>query len=101
MRKLMGFVFAGLLLTTTVAAKADTFGYTFTGNDGVVATGFLTGDQTAPGVFDIISGTINMSGAAAGLDGPGVFVPNPGAGVFQTGGGTELILNGTDSLLYP
>ncbi len=99
------------LAAVPLTAKADsTFGYTYVGNDGVFATGTLTGIQTAVGVYDITSGNITLSGAPAcnncgplsgPLDGTGVFVQNPGTGVFQTGGGTELILTNTDSFLYP
>jgi len=94
----------------SLTAKADTFSYNFTGSDGVVASGTLTGSPALTGGIDITSGTIALSGAPAcnncgalsgPLDGNGVFVINPGTGVFQVGGGTQLILNGTDSLLYP
>jgi hypothetical protein len=68
------------------AAKAATFGYNFTGGDGVVATGTLTGSPSAtvPGAFQITSGTIDLAGAVASLDGNGVLVPNTETGVFLT-----------------
>lgn len=84
-----------------LTASADDFSYSFTGTgDGVVARGTLTGNLFAPGAYLITSGTMDLTGAGA-LDGTGVFVPNSGSGVFQTGGGTQLILAGSDSLLYP
>ena len=87
------------LASSTVSA--ETFGYTYTGNgDGVFASVTLTGDLSAPGAYLITSGTIDLTGAGS-LDGTGLFVPDPGTGVFPTGGGTQLTLDGTDSLLYP
>ncbi len=93
-----------MALAVTLASStafADTFDYAFNGNDGVVATGTLTGNLAAPGAFLITSGTIDLTGAFPGLDGTGVLVPDSGTGVFQTGGGTELILDESESLLYP
>jgi hypothetical protein len=108
----LALTIAAAVTFAPVAALANSvpFGYTFTGNDGVVATGVLYGTSTGSGAYDITSGTISLTGAPAcnncgglsgPLDGTGVFVTDPRTGVFQTGGGTQLILDGTDSLLYP
>jgi hypothetical protein len=100
-KQIFALTMAMAVTLASSTASAETFGYTYTGNgDGVVATGMLTGDLSAPGAYLITSGTIDLTGAGS-LDGTGLFVPNPGTGVFQTGGGTQLILAGTDSLLYP
>jgi hypothetical protein len=101
MRKLMGFVFAGLLLTTAVAAKADTFDFTYTSSDNLVsATGILTGSLMG-GVYDITSGTIDVTGGP--VSGPGSLIGNlnfPGTTTNTTlaGGGTYLTY---DDLLSP
>jgi hypothetical protein len=109
-KQLFALTMAMAVAFASSTAKADDFSYTFTGNDGVVATGTLTGSAVSTGVFDITSGTITLTGAPAcnncgalsgPMDGNGVFATNPGTGVFQTGGGSELILDGTNSLLYP
>lgn len=100
-KQIFALTMAMAVTLASSTASAETFGYTYTGNDdGVVATGMLTGNLSAPGAYLITSGTIDLIGAGS-LDGTGLFVPNPGTGVFQTGGGTQLILDGTDSLLYP
>lgn len=100
MRKLMGFVFAGLLLTTAVAAKADILNFTYTGNDGVSATGILTGDQV-DGVYDITAGTIDVTGGPVTGIGSLVANPNfPGTTTNTTlaGGGTYLTYDDALSL---
>lgn len=105
----LAMAIAVVLVAST--AKADTFSYTFDGTDGVVATGTLTGDALPTGGYNITSGTIFMTGAPTcyncgpspiSLDGSGVFVPIPGNGIFNTGGGTHLDnLGGDNSILYP
>jgi hypothetical protein len=95
-------------LAISPAVLADSFNYTFTGNGGVIATGTLTGTEVGTtGVFDITSGTIDLTGAPActncgslsgPLDGTGVLVSDP-PHAFEIGGGTTL--NGLDDLLMP
>ena len=92
----IGFVFAFFSLR----ANANTiFNFDYLGSDGIVASGMLSGSPLADG-YGITAGTIFVQGKTP-LDGTGVFVPNPGSGIFQTGGGTELILSGTNNLLFP
>ncbi len=88
------------------AAKADSFNYTYTGNDGIVATGLLTGDLTAPDTYTLTSGTIWITGAPdcttcgsspVSLNGGGV-LENVGV-VLNVGGGTDLF--GQDNLFFP
>jgi hypothetical protein len=59
--------------------------------------------MVAPGVFDITSGTINITGSS--MNGIGILVPIPSSGVFETGGGSNIFgFSGTgfaDSVLYP
>lgn len=83
-----------------LTAKADVFSYSFTGDDGVLANGTLTGNADPTSGYDITSGTITITGAFYTLDGAGVFVPNTGQ-VFETGGGTNVNAVGTDSKLFP
>jgi hypothetical protein len=89
-------------LAITPAALADTFDYTFTYGS-LVATGTLTGSLASPGVYDITSGTIVLTGAGV-MNGTGVLVPIPASGVFETGGGTNLFgfadTGFTDSVLF-
>jgi hypothetical protein len=99
-KQLFALTMATAIAFASLTAKADTFYYSFTGNDGVVATGSLTGSSAPTGGFDITSGTIFMTGAFSALDGSGVLVLNTGQ-VFQTGGGTNVNAAGTDSLLFP
>jgi hypothetical protein len=94
-------VFA-LAIAISPTALADTYTYSYTFTDGsLVATGTLTGTEVGTtGVFDITSGTIDLSGTA--FDGTGVFVPVLSNGNFYDGGGTILTffpLPDTD--LYP
>jgi hypothetical protein len=75
MRTSIGCIFLGLLLTTAVAAKADDFNFTYTSNDGIVtATGTLTGSLVG-GVYDITSGTIDVTGGP--VTGDGTLIGNP------------------------
>jgi hypothetical protein len=100
-KQMFALTLAMAIAVASSTAKADTFGYTFTGNDGVVATGNLIGNSVPTGGYNITSGTIFMSGLAdTNLDGTGVLVQNIGQ-VFKTGGGTNVDASGTDSLLFP
>jgi hypothetical protein len=99
-KQLFTLTMAMAIAFASLTAKADTYYYSFTGNDGVVANGSLTGDWVSTGGFDITSGTIFMTGADSSLDGAGALVLNTGQ-VFQTGGGTNVNAAGTDSLLFP
>jgi hypothetical protein len=87
-------VFVALLalataLAITPSAQADTYTYDYTYTDGsLVATGTLTGILAAPGVYDITSGTIDLTGSS--MNGTGILVPIPASGVFETGGGTNV-----------
>jgi hypothetical protein len=83
----IGMAALALGIAIAPAAKADTFDYTFTYGS-VVATGTLTGSEASPGVFDITSGTISLTGTS--FDGTGVFTPVESNGNFYTGGGTIL-----------
>ncbi len=87
-------VFVALLalataLAITPAALADTYTFDYTFTDGsLVATGTLTGTLAAPGVYDITSGTIDLTGTS--WNGTGIFVPVQPNGNFYDGGGTIL-----------
>ncbi len=87
-------VFVALLalataLAITPSAQADTYTYDYTYTDGsLVATGTLTGILAAPGVYDITSGTIDLTGSS--MNRTGILVPIPASGVFETGGGTNV-----------
>jgi hypothetical protein len=90
MKKFYSALFAmAAALAIAPAALADTFSYTLTDGSTAVATGSLTGTEVgATGVFDIISGTINVSydGGAATT---GSIDTNP-ADVGSTGADNEL-----------
>jgi hypothetical protein len=99
MKRLPFFVVVLALLCAAFPASAGTFVYTYTGNnDGLFATGALTGDLVAPGEYFLTGGTIFLTGAPAGLNGSGYLV-SPPPQPFQVGGGTQLI--GLDNLLLP
>ena len=78
---------AAAALAITPAAMASTFDYTFT-DGSLVATGTLTGGRVSAGVYDITSGTIDLTGTA--FNGTGIFVPVLPNGNFYDGGGTIL-----------
>jgi len=94
----------------SIVAKADslTWNFTYTGNDGVIAKGTVTGSQsvTTPWAFLLTGGTINISGAPdcntcgsspVSLDGPGTLVADVNE-VLYVGGSTSL--SGQDNLLF-
>jgi hypothetical protein len=95
----------------SIAAQASSLSWNFSyvGNDGVNATGTVTGDWSVatPWAILLTSGTINISGAPdcltcsatpVSLDGPGTLVPDVTTVLFA-GGST--FLSGQDNLLYP
>jgi hypothetical protein len=86
-------------LTITPAALADSFTYTYSDSNGVIASGVLTGNLIDPGEYLITSGSITLSGSADPLlDESGILIANPPY-AFEVGGGTTL--NGLDDLLFP
>ena len=94
---------AALVVCPAVLSAQETnFTYTFT-YGAITATGTLTGSLVAAGEYNIISGTIDLTGSA--IDGTGILVPIPADGVFKTGGGTNLFGFGAtgfaDSNLFP
>jgi hypothetical protein len=90
MKKSYSALFAMVAFLAIVpAALADTFSYTFTDGSTAVATGSLTGTEVgATGVFDITSGTINVSYDGGGVT-TGSIDTNP-ADVGSTGADNEL-----------
>lgn len=89
-------------LAITPTAKADTlYTYSYTFTDGSLdATGTLTGSLAAPGVYDITSGTIDLTGTS--FNGTGIFVPVQSNGNFYVGGGTILTFTPSpDTDLFP
>jgi hypothetical protein len=98
----IALVTMAVALATTPAALATTFTFTFTAN-GVTATGTLTGNLFASGMFDIESGTINLVGGP--ITGSGVLDidPNGPGGVYTyqnppNSGGTNYTI---DNILTP
>lgn len=86
-----------------------TWGFTYVGNDGVTATGSLTGDNSiaTPWAYLLTSGTIQISGAPdcttcgplpLSLNGAGTLVSDVNE-VLDIGGGATL--SGQDNLLFP
>jgi hypothetical protein len=89
-RNVMGIALLAAALATARGAWADSFDYTYT-QGGVTATGILTGSLVSSGVYDITSGTINLTDLSnPAIDGSGTLVPIQSNGNFYTGGGTIL-----------
>ena len=81
------FFRVGILLLLTIAAKAESFNFTFTGNS-FSASGTLMGDPVGPGVYHLYgaTGTVTDLGAYPVLDILGLY-PNGE-------------INGADNLLF-
>jgi hypothetical protein len=91
-RNVMGIALLAAAFATAPTAFADTFNFTYTGSDGVTATGTLVGSLVS-GVYDITSGTVDVVGGP--ITGDGTLVSNlnfPGTTTNTTlaGGGTYL-----------
>ncbi len=71
-------------LAISPAAMADTFNYTYTGVDGVVATGTLTGSNIGGNQFGVTSGTITISGSGL-VTGSGVLIGGTGFATSPNG----------------
>ena len=101
-KNVMGIALLAAAFAAAPVALADSFNYTYT-QGGVTATGILTGNSVSSGVYDITSGTINLTDLSnANIDGSGILVPIPSNGNFYTGGGTILsFLPPWNSNLYP
>jgi hypothetical protein len=102
MKKFCPALFAiAAVLATAPTALADTYTFSYTFTDGSLdATGTLTGSLVSPGVYDIASGTIDLTGTS--FDGTGVLVPVQSNGNFYDGGGTILTFSPLpDTDLYP
>ena len=79
------------VLVFVPAAFGDSFSFTYTGNDGLIATGTLTGTALPTGgylissgallptggAYLVSSGTITISGGSGAVDGTGSIVANP------------------------
>jgi len=101
-------LFSALGLSLTAKADSLSWNFTYTGSDGVTATGTVTGSQSVstPWAYLLTSGTINISGAPdcttcgsspVSLDGPGTLVADVNE-ILYVGGNTSL--SGQDNLLF-
>jgi len=97
------------VLSTTAKASPLTWNFSYVGNDGVTASGSITGDNSiaTPWAYLLTAGTIQISGAPdcttcgplpLSLNGPGTLVADVSE-VLDIGGGATL--SGQDNLLFP
>lgn len=110
MKKSFVLAVAMAIIAFTLAARADTntYNYTFTDGQGVLATGTLTGNLLGSGAYQITSGTIDITSGGV-VQGSGNLFPDPiGPAVDLTnniGGALESSFGGTnmsfDDLLSP
>ena len=83
MKRVSGWIL-GLIAVVLIFSATMSIDFTYTGQQ-TVATGTLVGDLLSPGVYDISSGTIDITGAIVGA-GTLVTNSNPGNPVYSPTG---------------